>query len=66
MNISLPVILRLGEESSMIPAGGRAAGFFAALPMNSWFVILNEVKNPARCPPALALLDPSPATAGSG
>ena len=29
MNISLHVILRLGEESSMMPACGRAPGFFA-------------------------------------
>ena len=29
MNISLNVILRLGEESSMSLAGGRAHGFFA-------------------------------------
>ena len=29
MNISLPVILRLGEESSMSPACGHAPGFFA-------------------------------------
>jgi hypothetical protein len=34
MNIPLPVILRLGEESSGMSAGDRAAGSFAALRMN--------------------------------
>ena len=44
---SLFVILSASEESSKIPACGRAAGFFAALRMTEDGELID--KNPADC-----------------